>query len=286
MKTKIQIIIISLLCTLSLSAQNKATHITVKNPERAFVGAVLEYKSINTDEHRFVNVTVPEPITISFSIPIKSQTITPSYENMMKAVRESVMASGKIKSQQNFSFQLKEIKSYEELYWYFGQTINTSTFLGIPVNTKPQKIIAVVDLTQEYFSINMDFPDNGKLYDKDPQIAKQIDDLIYLGHLSFGRKVTVVVESEMPFFNLKSAIEEAITSEEKPISKRSYSILANADIRIMVLGNLSLPKQNPDNPFSAVISYFQKPVTIDDFGVPLRFSATYIKDNSVFENEY
>lgn len=124
----------------SLMAQKReATNFTVKNPEKTFVGAVLEYKTINDDVYRFVNITVPEAIRISFSIPVKPQTIVPSYENMMKVVRESVMANGNIKSQQSFSFQLKEIKSYEELFWYFGQTVNTETFFGITQNSKPKK---------------------------------------------------------------------------------------------------------------------------------------------------
>lgn len=287
MKTKTIPIVLFLLFTLPSAAQkNEATNFAVKNPDKTFVGAVLEYKSVNADVHRFVNLTVPEPITISFSIPIKSKTIVPSYENMMKLVRESVIASGKIEANQSFSYQLQQINSYDLLMWYFGQTVNTETFFGIPLNAKPRKTTAIVGMTQTFFSIGMDFPDDGKLHDKDPEVTRKADQLVYIITLSFGRKVTAVVEADIPFSTLKTAIEEALGSDGKPISPKSSAVLANADIRIMTLGDAAIPELKPDNPFASVMEYFQKPVTAEDFGVPIQFTAAYIKGNSVFSNEY
>lgn len=286
MKTRIYLIMLSLLCLLPLAAQVAVHGIAVKNPDKTFIGAVMEHKSINNNTHRFVNITVPEPIQIYFSLPIKQQTIIPTYENMMKTVRESVVASGKIKANHGFSFQLLEIQSYDRLSWFFGQTMDTETFFGISPNTKPQKTTVAVNMTQSFFSIGMDFPDDGKLYGDDPEITKQEDDLIYVGTLFFGRKITAVVESAATFTELKTAIEESLNSEEKPISKKSRAVLANADIRFMSLGATELPAPDSENPFASVMAYFHKPVTIDDFGVPLGFHASYIKDNSAFENEY
>lgn len=143
----------------------------------------------------------------------------------------------------------------------------------------------VVDITQAFFKIYMDFPDDGKLHDKDPEVTKRADELVYVGSLSFGRKVTVLVEAEIPFIDLKLAIEESL-NVNKSLSAKNRTILANADIRIMTLGNPILPEVNSDNPFAAVMSYFNKPVTIDDFGVPLQFTASDIKDNSIFVSKY
>ena len=286
MKTRIYLIMLSLLCLLPLAAQVAVHGIAVKNADKTFIGAVMEHKSINNNTHRFVDITVPEPIQIYFSLPIKQQTIIPTYENMMKTVRESVVASGKIKANHGFSFQLLQIQSYDRLSWFFGQTMDTETFFGISPNAKPQKTTVAVNMTQSFFSIGMDFPDDGKLYGDDPEITKRADELIYVGTLFFGRKITAVVESAATFAELKTAIEESLNSEGKPISKKSSAVLANADIRMMTLGATELPKPDSDNPFAAAIAYFHKPVTIDDFGVPLGFHANYIKDNSAFENEY
>lgn len=286
MKTKISLLTLSFLCLLPLAAQVAMHGIAVKNPDKTCIGAVMEHKSINSDAHRFVNITAPEPIRIYFSLPVKDQTIITTYENMMKTIRESVVASGKIKAHHGFSFQLLEIKSYDRLSWFFGQTMSPQTFFGIPSNTKLLKTTVVVNMTQSFFSIGMDFPNDGKLYDKDPEITKRADELIYVATLFFGRKITAVVESIATFAELKAAIEESLNSQEKPISKKSRAILANADIRFMMLGATELPQHDPENPFAPAMAYFNKPVTIDDFGVPLGFHANYIKDNSAFDNEY
>lgn len=286
MKTRIYFIALSLLCLLPLAAQVAVHGIAVKNPDKTFIGAVMEHKSINSNTHRFVDIAVPEPIRIYFSLPVKQQTIVPTYENMMKTVRESVMASGKIKTNHGFSFQLLEIESYDRLSWFFGQTMDTETFLGISPNTKLQKTTVAVNMTQSFFSIGMDFPEDGKLYDKDPEITKRADELIYVSTLFFGRKITAVVESAATFTELKTAIEESLNSQGKPVSQKSRAVLANADIRFMTLGATELPEPDSENPFASVMAYFNKPVTMDDFGVPLGFHAAYIKDNSAFANEY
>lgn len=287
MKTKILLISLALTFAGSSMAQKReASSFSVKNPEKTFVGAPLDPKSINKENHQFVDIITPEPITLSFSIPVKSQTILPSYDNMMKVVRESVMTYGKIKSQQSFSYQLKEIKSYDDIFWHFGQTINTETFFGIPQNATPSKTTVIVDLTQVFFNVSMDIPDDGKLYDKDIEIAKRIEDLIYVASISFGRKATMIISSEMPYISLKSAIEEALASDNNTLTAKSRAVLTNADIRIMVLGNPKITKQNINNPFTSVLEYFNRPVTMDDFGLPIKLTAFYFKDNSTYYNVY
>lgn len=287
MKTRIFFISLLTFVALSVLAQKRqATDFSVKNPDKTFVGAVLEPKSINTDEHQFVNITIPDPITISFSLPIKSQTIEPTYDNMMKVIRENLTATEKIKSQQGFSYQLKEIKSYDELSLYFGQTINTETFFGIQQNRNPYKTMIALDLTQELFSVNMDLPDDGKLYKNDPEIIKRGNELLYVGSLSFGRKVTLLVSSSLAFADVKVAIEESLNSDGKPLSAKSRMILSNADMRIMAFGNPIFPVQDVNNPFAMIKDYFNRPVTKDDFGSVIRFSCAWIKDNSLFTNEY
>lgn len=287
MKTKILLIALAIIFTgSSTGTKREADSFSAKNPEKTFVGAPLDPKSINTDNHQFVNIITPEPITLSFSIPVKSQTILPSYDNMMRVVRESVMESGKIKSQQGFKYQLKEIKSYNDISMYFGQAISTEVFWGIPQNATPSKTTAIICLTQEFFSVNMDMPDDGKLYDKDPEITKRIEELVYVSSVSFGRKAMMIVSSEMPYVRLKSAIEEALASDHKTLTSKSRGVLANADVRIMILGNPDLTVRNTDNPFASILEYFHRPVTIDDFGTPIQFTASYFKDNSMYCNKY
>ena len=88
MKTKIKYIILLLLVIQTGYAQ-EASKFTVKAPDKTFIGAILEPGSINSDAHQFLDVPL-NPITISYSLPMKSQEITPGYDNMMKAIREGL----------------------------------------------------------------------------------------------------------------------------------------------------------------------------------------------------
>lgn len=290
MKIKTIIITALLFTGLSLHAQTerKATDFVSKYPGKTFLGAVLEYKSINTEEYKFVKVE-PSPVTISFSLPVKSETIIPSYENLMNVVRDKVVRIGKIKSNHSFSFSLKELKSYDFLSLSFGQKIDTDLFFGISKDAKPRKTAVMVDMSQTYFSVDMDLPESGKIYDKNRnlEIVKREDELVYIGSVEFGRKVTVIVESPVSYGDLKQAIQEALSeSKDKPMSKKSRSILARATVRVMVIGDEKLPDTHPDNVFGNIKDYFDRPVTVEDFGKPITFQASYVKDNSAFQNTF
>ena len=78
MKTKIKYIILLLLVIQTGYAQ-EANKFTVKAPDKTFIGAILEPGSINSDAHQFLDVLL-NPITISYSLPMKSQEITPGYD--------------------------------------------------------------------------------------------------------------------------------------------------------------------------------------------------------------
>lgn len=288
MKTKIFLVILfGLLASPLIGQKREASFFSAKNPQKTFVGAVLDPQSINTDDHLFVNISVPEPITLSFSLRVKPTIILPGYDNMIKAIKESVIGSGKLNSKQTLSYSIKKIKSYQELSWYFGQVMNPSTFWGIAESDKPSKTTIVVDITQEFFSVEMDFPNDGKLYEEDAEIEKRRDELIYVGSLSFGRKVTILLSSETPYANLKAAIEAALTTNKsKPLSEVHRTTLSNAEIRIMALGNPTLSTQNAGDPFASIVEYFHRPVTTEDFGEIIKISASYLKDNSEFVNRY
>ncbi len=203
----------------------------------------------------------------------------------MKVIRESVIEKGEITSIAGFSYSSRDISSYDYLSLLFGQTTNLETFFGIPQNAKLNKTCVVVDIKKSFFDISMDYPDDGKLHGKDPEVIKRVDELIYVSSLIFGKRITMLVEADIPSSDLKGAIQEALESKAN-LSNRSKAILSNSNIKITVLGRLSLPESKNGNPLSAIMEYINKPVTIDDFGIPISFQGTYVKDGSVFENKF
>ena len=172
MKTKIKYIILLLLVIQTGYAQ-EASKFTVKVPNKTFIGAILEPGSINSDTHQFLDVPL-NPITISYSLPMKSQEITPGYDNMMKAIREGLQQNNILKPNYQFSSSIDEIKSYEELAIYFGQKINPSLFFGTS-RQKQKKTIVVLSISQSFFSVDMDLPES---LSDDPTVLEQKDKLM------------------------------------------------------------------------------------------------------------
>lgn len=253
-----------------------------KCPHEIFIGAVLEPGSLNKDKYDILDVSI-NPITVSYSsLLAKSQEISPSYDNMMEAIRTSLKSVASVAQNGSFSFITKDIKSYSDITIDWGQTINLQTLIGVSSNNKSARNKVWVDISQTFFSLDMDLPES---LSNDPEVIKRKDELIYIGSIQFGKKVTVLVESNLDANLLKEAINNALNS--KGIDEKGKAVLANSTIRIMSVGNDgAFARMNPDNPFEKIIEYFNEKVTPDNFGVPISFTAGRVKDNSVFENKF
>ncbi len=273
-----------LLLGASLYAQQGFDKFTAKNPDKTFIGAIMQAESINEDTHRFIDVAL-NPITISFSQPIKSQTITPSYSEMIKVV-EGLFKDGKIAMQNvNFSHAIREIKAYNELNALFGQKINPTLLFDVPTDKASKQNLLVVSLEQKLLSIYMDLPDTPVLQGKKPEY--DTDKLIYLNSVTFGRKAVALIESEQPLSKLKAAIDNVMQNYNNPekIADTSHAILSNSNIRVMIVGGNAQMNVQSGNALTELLTYFNQKITGSDFISPIIFTAAWAKDNSVFENK-
>ena len=274
-----------LLLGASLYAQQGFDKFTAKNPDKTFIGAIMQAESINEDTHRFIDVAL-NPITISFRQPIKSQTITPSYSEMIKVV-EGLFKDGKIAMQNvNFSHAIREIKAYNELNALFGQKINPALLFDVPTDKASKQNLLVVSLEQKLLSIHMDLSDTPVLQGKKPEY--DTDKLIYLNSVTFGRKAVALIESEQPLSKLKAAIDDVMQNYNNPekIADTSHAILSNSNIRVMIVGGKAQMNVQGGNALTELLTYFNQKITGSDFISPIIFTAAWVKDNSVFENKY
>lgn len=236
--------------------------------------------------HQLLNVPM-NPITISYSLPLKSETIIPSYDNMLRAIQQKLQENNVLKPNYQFSFTLKQIDSYEQLALFFGEEIDLSDLFKITSPNPIHKTVAVLDISQSYFSIAMDMPEEE--LSNSPIVQEQLSELIYVGSIEFGRRSILIVESDLNYQDVKVALNEILnksTTKKGDISEKSKSIMASSIIRGLILDPLANENITPDNPLEYLLDYINSDISPNDFGVPIFFTAAWLKDNSVFVNKF
>lgn len=269
---------------IGIQTVNAQVEIVSKQPDKVYIGGIIKASSLNKDKYEFVDIPT-KPITIIFSSPNlgKSMEIEPSYENMMKALRERMEGAGEITQLSSFKGSIQEIESYKQLDFLFGQNINKLTYFGIPENQKPKKTMAVMHMQSVYYYLGMDYHEID---------AKAIEgysekELVYPISVGFGRKVIVLVESDYDYSDLKPAIEYMNNKAKGDKNKddKMEAIIANSIIRIMCLGK-NLENADPSNPLAEAMEYMNAKVNAEDFGIPIVFSLSDVKTNGVYKNEF
>lgn len=285
MKTKIILFLLLILGVQYADAQIESSEFMVKNPEQTFVGAIMEASSINKDTHLFIDTPL-NPVTVSYSLPITApaQILSPSYDNMMNAVREKLEANHINKPNLSFSFAVNELQSPAEIASILGQNINPGFYFGITQKTK--KTLACVYISQALFSIDMDLFED---VCSDEKVLARGDELIIIGSVIFGRQALVMVESDYEYDEVRMAINELLgekqTFSTEKISK-SKAILANSTIRVMLPGNETIEITDLSNPLSDVVAYINRGFSADDFGKPIKFNAVLLKSRGMFVNKF
>lgn len=281
---KLTIYCLFLILGANVYAQQGFDKFAAKKPGNTFIGALIEVDKINSDNHQFLDIP-QKSISISFNLPIKSREIIPSYNNMMDVVQDIIKNGNIPKQNVSFSHIIRDIKSYDELSVFFGQKINPTLLFGVPENKEPKLNVVAVNLEQELFSIYMDIEDLPVFNIDNPEIEE--DKLLYLNSVTFGRKAVVLIESNQSVGKIKEAINDVVQNYDalEKITEVSHSVLANSLIRIMVTGNNTGLDTQTDNALIDALLYFNREITIDDFGSPITFTAAWLKDNSVFVND-
>ena len=252
----IYIIFFSILHVSSFAQHNQytSTKFAVKNPYEVFIGGIMKANDVN-DVHQLLNVSM-NPITISYSLPLKSETIIPSYDNMLRAIQQKLQENNVLKPNYQFSFTLKQIDSYEQLALFFGEEIDLSDLFKITSPNPIHKTVAVLDISQSYFSIAMDMPEEE--LSNSPIVQEQLSELIYVGSIEFGRRSILIVESDLNYQDVKVALNEILnksTTKKGDISEKSKSIMASSIIRGLILDPLANENITPDNPLEYLLDY-------------------------------
>ena len=251
-----------------------------KCPKGLFVGAIMEAQSLDTETYKMVEADI-NPVTVTYSFGVPSETYKPSAEEMTAAVRRHLEADGNLLQNVKMKAALSELEDYGRLFFDWGQKVDLAAWSGLPEESKPAGNLVRLVLSRTAFTIGMDIPE--ALTD-DPAVKERADELIYINELSFGRRVTVLLESRQETDEVIAAVQEVLAGGT--VSEKAQAILANTTLRIMPLADgQCLENLNPDGLLEGIAAYINRPFTAEDFGQPIAFRAAWVKDNAAFVHE-
>lgn len=279
--TQIASLLLALVAMQAYAQEPGYSQQVAKCPKGLFVGAIMEAQSLDTETYKMVEADM-NPVTVTYSFGVPSETYKPSVEEMTAAVRRHLEADGNL-LQQNVEMKaaLGELEDYGGLFFDWGQKVDLAAWSGLPEESKPAGNLVRLMLSRTAFTIGMDIPE--ALTD-DPAVKERADELIYINELSFGRRVTVLLESRQETDEVIAAVREALSGEA--VSEKAQAVLANTTLRIMPLADgQCLENLNPDAPLDGIAEYFNRPFTAEDFGQPIAFRAAWVKDNAAFVHE-
>lgn len=278
--TQIASLLLALVAIQAYAQEPGYSQQVAKCPKGLFVGAIMEAQSLDTETYKMVEADI-NPVTVTYSFGVPSETYKPSVEEMTAAVRRHLEADGNLLQNVEMKVALGELEDYGGLFFDWGQKVDLAAWSGLPEESKPAGNLVRLVLSRTAFTIDMDIPE--ALTD-DPAVKERADELIYINELSFGRSVTVLLESRQEAADVKAAVQEVLAGGT--VSEKAQAVLANTTLRIMPLADgQCLENLNPDGLLEGIAAYINRPFTAEDFGQPIAFRAAWVKDNAAFVHE-
>ncbi|GAA0881534.1 MULTISPECIES: thiol-activated cytolysin family protein [Sphingobacterium] len=269
---------------IAVSQEQKSTLITVKSPEELYVGAVLEKHTINSPIPPVLNVILDNIVVNFGGLNVKSKVIKTEKTSFYKAIEEALQ--GKRSDNRRFSFDIKELNGYNDVSLYFGQQIDLASWFSITETAKKPRTLLAINMEKIAFTVDMDLPAEGTFNTNKELLNKyDINDLIYINTLSFGRKAVVIVESDLAGTLVKEALSAQLKGNK--LADKERAVLANCNYHVAFLGG-----RHSDLDFSAgqllqqLINYIDTTLDVNNYGDPIAYKAAYLKNHQIFYNSY
>ncbi len=266
--------------------KQRSQNFFVKAPEEIYLGAVIDAKRFNEPSHEIFNI-IDDEITVSFlGILIKSFKVQVGRANLDKIVKAKLDSVGNKPFEQNlgFTFNVAELEDYIAIDRYFGQTVDKEGWFGIKANQKQPKTLLAVDMRKTSFNLVMDVPYSGKFkFNKDEREIENMESLVYVNTLSFGRRIFALVESELDVSIVRPAITKL--AQQKDLAEEDAAVIANCKFSIANFTGEELAVDS-ENPLKVAMDFVGQNITTQHYGVPIGFTASYIHNNGGFENQF
>lgn len=283
--------------------------VTPSNRSYVYPGSILKASSIATDEFQTFFGFERAPITAQLSFPssLSYGTIeNPTLSNSRIFLRNAIMSpdfSGK--QIDDFTQNISYFSRYEEVKLAYGYNVNerrlfSSTNASFDYNSTGKRYSTklVASYMVKNFTYSMSDPVDGQLIDMStitPEIFEGISP-VYINSVTYGRLGILVVETDNNSSQMKSAFEKVVKKIFKQTNEsftQEQTVLFNScRVTIYILGSAMgestiqlLINPSPES-VSSFLSENVGVFTSQDPGVPISFTAKYLKDNSRFKTVF
>lgn len=283
--------------------------VTPANLSYIYLGSLLKAASIASDEFETFSGYQTAPISVQLSFPSSLSIGThsfPSLSNSRIFLRNALMAPGfSGNTILNYSDFFAAFSKYEEVKYAFGYNVNqhklfstTNTNFDSYSSGTHYSTKFIASYTVENFTYHMSDPTAGELIDMASIPSNAFDGVspVYINSVTYGRFGLLVLESNNDSYSMRSAFEKMVKKILKKTTE-SYTqeetnLFANCRITIYLLGSpignnviQLLINPSPDG-VSDFISQNVGTFTASDPGVPIFYTAKYLKDNSPYKTKF
>lgn len=265
-----------------------------------FPGALLAGGSIENMRIRALPYSV-DPIDISYSLiannvvdHIEVPSLNATTSSISKILHNNGMTGDQLAS---FSYNMKQFTYYDELKLSFGMNVSIGDLFQVEGTGEKHKISKVTGLTatfiQKNFSIDMDIPQDFCVLKNNSDLSKINDYVpVYVKSITYGRRGTIMVESDDEYDLVKSAFNIAfkagIVGASANLSDEQKRILNEARITAVVQGTKGEDAVLVVDGAAGFNSLIKNGGVFSEFapGVPISVVCAYVSDNSPFYSRF
>jgi len=282
------------------ASSHESYEITPLSVGNIFPGSVLNGVKINEGGYAPVGIGQwVKDVTISYSLPIMPQTIKLSKSSLSVAILNAVGDKNFTGQQsQKLTYKMKQFSYYNELKLVFGSNLKSlGGIFTVDVDLQKDKTTAksalFIDFSQTYFSVYMDYPEDGNIFKDEATRNKFLNqNPVYVSTVNYGRKGILLVESEYSYeetsLAIRAAFKAKVVSGSLDLTQNEKKILERANIQICIIGGQGGDAAETIRGFAEFQDYIIKGgiYNLSVFGVPISYEASYADDNSLYFTEF
>lgn len=262
-----------------------------------YEGAVIEASSLQNGKFTPITGGKRKPINISISIPsfdtVSTKIEVPSLSTIREAKKRILKSKQQGMQPAQFSVDCYEVFSKDHLNLIFKSKYSSGFGKiegGYNFDDTTVRSRYVLDLTQVYYSMDVDAPGREGFYSKKPDNVGEFSPA-YISSMKYGRKVLIFIESKENIqnkaFNLKAEFTLFAGSGELSANSLTAKLLNENSIKILAIGG------NPENPYYLFKALADKKTLHDilikdaiwslkNQGVPLAYTVRHCSNGSIF----